>query len=258
MGNSVSYPIGLRTEDSPSVKAQIFTWSSEEFQNEYALLYTSRSNPSLTCLSYVARNHNKVRFILHDCLCTGNNVRIGIEFEKNGIYNGTLAFGPTRIDVSSGNFIVQKQEPGNYLWKYQDRFGRRVDQLWLRIIQNGLWEIQFNTSRDGVNSFLAYVLRIVFNPYKGLDVVLSYPYFEYVTLGYYRRPFALCRFDLVTGKPPHDVLKQANVVSNNSGRSDNNNNDDDGAPPSSTQNNVIVNKGIAPGILNGSNININL
>ncbi|KAK4269880.1 hypothetical protein QN277_022978 [Acacia crassicarpa] len=271
MSNSVSHPMGFRAED-PTVKAQLFTWSSQEFQNEYALVYTSRSNPALTCLSCIARNHDKVRFILDDCLCAGNKVRIGIEFEKKRYNNGLLAFGPTKIEISSGSFTVQNQKLGSYFWKYHDQFQHRSDQLWLRIVQNGSWEIHFNTRCEGMNTTLAYIIHLVFNRLKGLDVNLSYPHFEYVDLGYYyKRPVALCHFDFISGMPPHDVLKHANVVPN-SGTSDKigkqakqsesgeekQENNNDGAPLGPTQNNVIVNNGIAPGILNGSTININI
>ncbi|XP_054779528.1 uncharacterized protein LOC129287408 isoform X1 [Prosopis cineraria] len=258
MGNSLSSPMGLRMED-PTVKAQLFMWSSKEFKNEYALIYTSRSNPSLTCFSCIARDYNKVRFILHDCLCVGNNVRVGIEFERKRENNGFLAFGPTKIEVSTGSFIVQRQEPGNYFWQYQDQFRHRLDQLWLCRIPNGAWDIHFKTRCDGMNSVLTYFIRILWSPLKGLDVNLSFPHFEYVD-SRFKRPFALCHFDLVSGMPPHDVLKQVNVVpsgtSNKIGKQANvkqselkeeKQGNNDGSSPTSTQNNTIVNSGTSLG-----------
>ncbi|XP_028782778.1 uncharacterized protein LOC114763281 isoform X2 [Neltuma alba] len=113
----------------PTVKAQLYAWSSEEFFKEFALVYSSRYDPSQTCVSYCRLSRNKVLFTLSDCLCEGNPVRVDMELStQRDNLNGLVMFRDARVDESKGSFIVRTAVPGVSLLRYQDKFRQRTGQ----------------------------------------------------------------------------------------------------------------------------------
>lgn len=98
----------------PTVKAKLFTWSSEEFREEFALIYTSRYDPSQTCVSDCRVNRNKMLFTLHDCLWEGNSVRVDIELSTQRDYNGLIVFRDAQVDDSKGTSSYEQQHQECY------------------------------------------------------------------------------------------------------------------------------------------------
>ncbi|KAI9100861.1 hypothetical protein K1719_024223 [Acacia pycnantha] len=106
--------------------AELYRWSSAEFRDEYALIYTSRSNPSLTCFSHYKVNRDKVLFALSDCLCEGNTVRVDMKFMGDRDYMGRFVLRSADAEDSSGSFMEKIARPGLFLLTYYDKFYHRI------------------------------------------------------------------------------------------------------------------------------------
>lgn len=162
---------------SMDVKIELFKWSSEDFPQERALIYTSHSNASRTCSSRFSWNRQKFIFSLQDYMCENNPVRVYMELmvEQDGNNNnGNFKFGSDKRDFT-GIFSESRHEHRKTHLNYQDiqgSSGRKVQFHAYRTVgkedkKKDEWTISHSLINHEVKS-LWYYLKVVCDPKNGL------------------------------------------------------------------------------------------
>ena len=109
--------MGAMLSNDFNVKVDLYKWSSAEFPDEYALIYTSRDDEFSTCTFRLSANRHRVLCTLHDCLCEDEPIRLLAEVKAIRDKNGDFKFEALKFD-SDGNFADKQRLPGSMFFQY--------------------------------------------------------------------------------------------------------------------------------------------
>ncbi|XP_054780053.1 uncharacterized protein LOC129287829 isoform X2 [Prosopis cineraria] len=102
MGSSVS-------REQSRIDTKLYKWSSEEFHEECALMYTStgRLLAPRSRTSYYRVNPNKLILTFDNHLILSNRVRVNMEFKAVRDSNGLYKFGAVKLK-DSGDVLSER------------------------------------------------------------------------------------------------------------------------------------------------------
>lgn len=199
------------SQSRDQITTTLYKWSSAEFREECALIYSTsgRYLSDRSCTSYYKVKPDEVILTIDDGLHLGNRVRVNMEFKAVKDSQGLFKVGSAKLKESEA--VYNERSLGASKSKvlhltYNDFKDHRFNQIDLRRINNKKYDVDFFTG-FAKHDYITHSVTIYCDPSKGFVVNLSGPY-RYTTSGQEE----LCGIDYITGWPPENVIKNAQVI----------------------------------------------
>jgi len=194
------------------VKIELYKWSSSEFPQEYALVYTSLDDGSRTSTLRLSVNTDMVLCRLADDMCKQHPVRCHAKITALRDSRGDCKFGEVLVsqDGDDGDPTVEddyawftyscEDEGGDFTLKCREQKPDRVN------MERTYWE--FCHSYDvGIRRKLKYFVSIQCNKETGLSVSFSGPFMYKGVI--FDDELGLQSKREVSGKPPKELIANA-------------------------------------------------
>ncbi|KAK4269882.1 hypothetical protein QN277_022980 [Acacia crassicarpa] len=243
MGNSQSQEHKMNTK--------LYKWSSGEFRNEYALIYTASGGglySPRSCTFYYRVSCEKLVITMDDDLCSGRRVRVNMEFVAvRDDKSMGFKFGPVKFKDSGPYFHQRRRRSSKeevlFLQYFTDLYGGRRTQLCLnKVRKKQRYLVIFHTAIGNSDDNFSHYMTIKCDPSKGIEVNLCGPYHDRAG------ERELCDTENISGMPPDDIIDNAEAIRNDLKVEDGNS---VGPTPPNVYN-IIHNRGIIEGDGNGS------
>lgn len=109
--------MGAMLSNDINVKVELYKWSSAEFPEEYALVYTSRDDDYSTSTFRLSANRHRVVCTLHDSLCEDEQIEVLTEVKAKRDDKGVFTFEALKVD-SDGEFKEKENLEGSMFFNY--------------------------------------------------------------------------------------------------------------------------------------------
>ncbi|KAI4356590.1 hypothetical protein L6164_000602 [Bauhinia variegata] len=157
MGNHVHRALSI-FGDKSLLKVEVFKWSSEEFIEEHAIIYTSISDDKRICVVRASANPEKARLTIHDKLCVDEGVSMAVEaVAERDINTGEYYLGHHKVECSEGI-----KQPTHSFW---DPF--KYGSPHMDLFRHGSLYLDPFLGRPGPRGAVIYVLKV--ESFKGLN-----------------------------------------------------------------------------------------
>ncbi|KAK7386147.1 hypothetical protein VNO78_26159 [Psophocarpus tetragonolobus] len=160
-----------------NVKVELYKWSSKEFTQEYALVYTSLDDASKTSILRISVNKERVLCRIGDYLCDVNPLRflLKVTAERDG--NGSFKFGEVMV-ATRGALESALVRNNNACFTFLN--DNREGILSVKSVVSGkskrtTWGV-YHSYRVGFRTHFACIVTIQCRKMTGLGVELSGPH----------------------------------------------------------------------------------